>query len=517
MKPGVKKSGKKHYSCTWYSIRQYYYCVATSPMEFRGVAGPSVHVRSTDTGQRLQRFASHAFREQLGRRGSSRLHASCRGTAHQQVFLVNDIPRPGRHVLCAGDVVTLVATTDAEHTAAAGDPSADKPSASTRARMTFGTPSRGAEDSGTLHEKNAFVQYYSSQLPAARWQQVKSAYAALMPLSVRPNASVRSAALAIEAMAQLHGGVMRPVAWLPEACMAPEGTEQPAELVPPTPNIREAQLSELLLQAQACGEVALQEAAAMLPALALAPGLHHRVLDMCAAPGGKSLQLLDIMMGVGDAAASWQTRQAMAAAAAAVKETAGSKQHVWHDGPTEVEESCSATQQEQRLPPPPPPPLQELDFEEQWAAEQLLPRGVLVSNDLQWARQERTLRRASCQPCTPLVVTCGDATNIGRLLNKLPADSGTANSSQWSFDRVLCDVPCTGDGTMRKSPDVLTRWSARHGLRAHSLQVRVPTTAVVRHATLSHAMRPPARHPLARTHTALHCVRTTRPAYQPVQ
>ena len=79
------------------------------------------------------------------------------------------------------------------------------------------------------------------------------------------------------------------------------------------------------------------------------------------------------------------------------------------------------------------------------------------------------------------------------------------------------DVPCTGDGTMRKSPDVLTRWSARHGLRAHSLQVRVPTTAVVRHATLSHAMRPPARHPLAPTHTALHCVRTTRPAYQPVQ
>lgn len=26
------------------------------------------------------------------------------------------------------------------------------------------------------------------------------------------------------------------------------------------------------------------------------------------------------------------------------------------------------------------------------------------------------------------------------------------------FDRVLCDVPCSGDGTLRKAPDMWKKW-----------------------------------------------------------
>ena len=39
------------------------------------------------------------------------------------------------------------------------------------------------------------------------------------------------------------------------------------------------------------------------------------------------------------------------------------------------------------------------------------------------------------------------------------------------FDRILCDVPCSGDGTMRKSPDIWRRWTATNGLGLHPLQV----------------------------------------------
>jgi len=47
---------------------------------------------------------------------------------------------------------------------------------------------------------------------------------------------------------------------------------------------------------QASGEVAQQEAVSMIPALLLCPlAPHHRVLDLCCAPGSKTLQLLDAL------------------------------------------------------------------------------------------------------------------------------------------------------------------------------------------------------------------------------
>lgn len=32
------------------------------------------------------------------------------------------------------------------------------------------------------------------------------------------------------------------------------------------------------------------------------------------------------------------------------------------------------------------------------------------------------------------------------------------NIHQLVFDRVLCDVPCSGDGTLRKAPDMWRKW-----------------------------------------------------------
>lgn len=41
------------------------------------------------------------------------------------------------------------------------------------------------------------------------------------------------------------------------------------------------------------------------------------------------------------------------------------------------------------------------------------------------------------------------------------------------FDRILCDVPCSGDGTMRKAPDIWKRWSVGGGNGLHIMQLRI--------------------------------------------
>jgi multisite-specific tRNA:(cytosine-C5)-methyltransferase len=41
------------------------------------------------------------------------------------------------------------------------------------------------------------------------------------------------------------------------------------------------------------------------------------------------------------------------------------------------------------------------------------------------------------------------------------------------FDRILCDVPCSGDGTMRKNLGIWKTWQPMDGNGLHGLQLRI--------------------------------------------
>jgi len=41
------------------------------------------------------------------------------------------------------------------------------------------------------------------------------------------------------------------------------------------------------------------------------------------------------------------------------------------------------------------------------------------------------------------------------------------------FDCVLADVPCSGDGTVRKAKDVMRRWQVTLGLELHPIQLSI--------------------------------------------
>lgn len=165
---------------------------------------------------------------------------------------------------------------------------------------------------------------------------------------------------------------------------------------------------EFLNQAQQTGELVQQEAGSMLPALALQPlGPGDLVLDLCSAPGSKTLQLLDGMS---------------------------------RDRQGDIH-GCD--------------------------------RGLLIANDVSRERVERTSRRCGFSGLSslPLVVTVCDATKFPTSL-RLPGHPGEAGGPL-RFSRVLCDVPCSGDGTLRKSPEKWDKWSVRPALGNHPLQLAI--------------------------------------------
>ena len=55
--------------------------------------------------------------------------------------------------------------------------------------------------------------------------------------------------------------------------------------------------------------------------------------------------------------------------------------------------------------------------------------------------------------------------------------AATPDQVEVQFDRILCDVPCSGDGTMRKAPDIWRRWTAANGNGLHALQINITLRA----------------------------------------
>ena len=51
-------------------------------------------------------------------------------------------------------------------------------------------------------------------------------------------------------------------------------------------------------------------------------------------------------------------------------------------------------------------------------------------------------------------------------------------TDEGSFDRIICDVPCSGDGTTRKNPSVWHRWSVEYALTMHPLQLQIALRGV---------------------------------------
>uniref|UniRef100_A0A8C7T7Y4 tRNA (cytosine(34)-C(5))-methyltransferase n=1 Tax=Oncorhynchus mykiss TaxID=8022 RepID=A0A8C7T7Y4_ONCMY len=162
---------------------------------------------------------------------------------------------------------------------------------------------------------------------------------------------------------------------------------------------------QFLVSETESGNISRQEAVSMIPPLLMKIEPHHKILDMCAAPGSKTAQLIEML-------------------------------HSDMDVP--------------------------------------FPEGFVIANDVDNKRCYLLVHQAKRLNSPCIMVVNHDASCIPRL----QIDTEDGQKGTLFYDRILCDVPCSGDGTMRKNIDVWKKWTTSNSLHLHGLQIRIAVRGV---------------------------------------
>jgi 16S rRNA C967 or C1407 C5-methylase (RsmB/RsmF family) len=158
-----------------------------------------------------------------------------------------------------------------------------------------------------------------------------------------------------------------------------------------------------------CGHLTRQETVSMIPPVVLDAKPGMSVLDMCAAPGSKTCQLVEVVGGMNQ----------------------------------DVDTSDGMRYHE--------------------------PKGYVVANDADPKRAYMLVTQLRRLQSPSVFVTSCDGQYFPILDEK--KDKGTEREGM--FDRVLCDVPCSGDGTVRKNPGIWRHWNQNGALALHPLQLSI--------------------------------------------
>ncbi|KAM0675297.1 tRNA (cytosine(34)-C(5))-methyltransferase [Gurleya vavrai] len=150
---------------------------------------------------------------------------------------------------------------------------------------------------------------------------------------------------------------------------------------------KKSKIRKLIITYTNIGHIQRQEIVSMLPVLFLNLKPDHYVLDMCAAPGSKSSQIIEIVK-----------------------------------------------------------------------------KGLIVCNDFNRKRLDILKSHTNKFNSKCLLILNNDARNLPNI--KL-------GDEDIKFDRVLCDVPCSGDGTIRKNLNALKNWKEENGMSLHKTQFEI--------------------------------------------
>ena len=184
-----------------------------------------------------------------------------------------------------------------------------------------------------------------------------------------------------------------------------------------------------LVRHNSTGVLTRQAVDSMVPAAILGVEPHHRVLDLCASPGSKTTQALELLFRA-DATSPNDSR---------------------------------------------------FDSDS--------PSGCVVANDISPRRCYFLVRRCAALGAATeaLMVTNHHAQwfpNPSAPISESPSarargtDGSQTRYPAGTFDRIICDVPCSGDGTLRKNPQIWNEWRPEFAIGLHALQLRIALRGV---------------------------------------
>jgi multisite-specific tRNA:(cytosine-C5)-methyltransferase len=202
---------------------------------------------------------------------------------------------------------------------------------------------------------------------------------------------------------------------------------------------------KFLVSETSVGNISRQEVVSMIPPLLLDVRPGNTVLDMCAAPGSKSAQLIELLHA-GEEARIRKVVQKMAAEQGREASPGGIEVRA-EEGDAQVDQ----------------------DWSDDGRA-----TGLLVANDREYKRAQMLVHQVKRLNSPNIIVTNHDATQFPSI--RIPNEGEAARYMK--FDRILADVPCSGDGTVRKSPNIWKDWLPGSGLGLHVTQVRILVRAL---------------------------------------
>ena len=106
-------------------------------------------------------------------------------------------------------------------------------------------------------------------------------------------------------------------------------------------------------------------------------------------------------------------------------------------------------------------------MEEKARSKSTLPTGVIIANELDAKRAGNMAHFFKAHFPINIVVTNNNAENLPLI-----------EDENYKPNIVICDVPCSGDGTLRKNKLVRKKWKIDFGLEDHFTQVKILNNAI---------------------------------------